>query len=468
MSVREYIGARYVPLFADPIEWDNTRTYEPLTIVYYQGNSYTSRQAVPTGIAITNETYWALTGNYNAQIEAYREEVQNYAESVGGIASDVEDIETDITGLDGRLDAIEANNWVTTARIANESVTTPKLADGSVTNLKIASNTITKDKLVNDDIFLLFGDSWGDFSINPDWATGVNKVLGCGSIENYCVNGATFVYNSNNTVAQQIATAKTELTADEKNNVKYIVIMAGVNDHHPAPPSGYDSAVEAALRDCANSFPNAVIQWFPTSCAPAYDNNNGPKWLYSLASFWHTLGKFQASSATTSEPNRFCFPKTGGAFYFNQNSRINVFFNSTLLHLSNYGRNAIVNSILQGFGKLDFPVFRSIYKEMTTGRPVVTNITPTDVTMFGDFSGLSSVPSIDYDAFAGERILIAMAGQNCERMYNGLTPGFLVFTCINGGGIVDGYCTINANTDWTGAKWSTNSSFSGGTRYICK
>lgn len=74
--VRQYIGARYVPLFADPAEWNNTQTYEPLTIVLHQGNSYTSRQYVPTGIDITNNDYWALTGNYNAQIEAYRAETQ--------------------------------------------------------------------------------------------------------------------------------------------------------------------------------------------------------------------------------------------------------------------------------------------------------------------------------------------------------------------------------------------------------
>ena len=74
--VRQYIGARYVPLFADPAEWNNTQTYEPLTIVLHQGNSYTSRQYVPAGIDITNNDYWALTGNYNAQIEAYRAETQ--------------------------------------------------------------------------------------------------------------------------------------------------------------------------------------------------------------------------------------------------------------------------------------------------------------------------------------------------------------------------------------------------------
>jgi hypothetical protein len=74
--VRQYIGARYVPLFADPAEWDNTKTYEPLTIVLHEGNSYTSRQYVPTGIDINNNEYWALTGNYNAQIETYRAETQ--------------------------------------------------------------------------------------------------------------------------------------------------------------------------------------------------------------------------------------------------------------------------------------------------------------------------------------------------------------------------------------------------------
>lgn len=76
MTVREYIGARYVPLFIG--EWSSANAYEPLSIVIHEGNSYTSRQAVPIGIEITNETYWVLTGNYNAQIEAYRNEVQTF------------------------------------------------------------------------------------------------------------------------------------------------------------------------------------------------------------------------------------------------------------------------------------------------------------------------------------------------------------------------------------------------------
>lgn len=75
----QYIGSRYVPVFADPAEWNNTRTYEPLTIVLNEGNSYTSRQFVPVGVELTNTDYWLETGNYNAQVEAYRQEVLQYA-----------------------------------------------------------------------------------------------------------------------------------------------------------------------------------------------------------------------------------------------------------------------------------------------------------------------------------------------------------------------------------------------------
>lgn len=87
MAVTQYIGSRYVPLFADPAEWSATKTYEALTIVLHQGNSFTSKQFVPVGIDINNEKYWAETGNYNAQVEQYRRDVLEYREDVETINS---------------------------------------------------------------------------------------------------------------------------------------------------------------------------------------------------------------------------------------------------------------------------------------------------------------------------------------------------------------------------------------------
>lgn len=142
--VRQYVGARYVPKIADPVEWQENTAYEALVIVTYNNSSYTSRKPVPVtvGIPPENTEYWALTGNYNAQIEEYRQlteqavqtansakETANQAqqtanetkESVDGFdaritknASDIatltettESQGTEIDGLSGRVDALE-------------------------------------------------------------------------------------------------------------------------------------------------------------------------------------------------------------------------------------------------------------------------------------------------------------------------------------------------------------------------
>lgn len=104
----QYIGARYVPLFGrkgeTTIEWDNKSPYEPLTIVLHAGNSYTSRQYVPTGIDITDESYWALTGNFNAQVELYRRET---AAVKAGLETETTDRETADTALSERIAPLE-------------------------------------------------------------------------------------------------------------------------------------------------------------------------------------------------------------------------------------------------------------------------------------------------------------------------------------------------------------------------
>ena len=84
----QYIGSRYVPIFGDPIEWDIHRSYEYLTIVTHDGESYTSKCNVGPGVDITNTRYWAKTGAYNAQVEQYKNEVKDLSSQVTGFAAD--------------------------------------------------------------------------------------------------------------------------------------------------------------------------------------------------------------------------------------------------------------------------------------------------------------------------------------------------------------------------------------------
>lgn len=122
--VRQYIGARYVPVFANPIVWTNERTYEPLTIVLHAGNSYTSRQYVPTGIDINNTDYWANTGNYNAQIEQYRNESQNALKYLNAFGINSE--QTGTENLNKLNTASQKSNNNTAALTALNAETTEK------------------------------------------------------------------------------------------------------------------------------------------------------------------------------------------------------------------------------------------------------------------------------------------------------------------------------------------------------
>ena len=92
-----YVGHRYVPKIFG--EWDNTQIYEPLSIVQYQGASYTSRQFVPVGVELTNEEYWAVTGNYNAQVEQYRQDVMN-------LGNDTQEVKTQLVQTIARTKSI--------------------------------------------------------------------------------------------------------------------------------------------------------------------------------------------------------------------------------------------------------------------------------------------------------------------------------------------------------------------------
>ena len=93
---RQYVGARYVPIFGrrneDNIDWDNSGAYEPLTIVLYNGDSYTSKRYVPAGVDISDTDYWVITGRYNAQVEQYRQEVLGFSDRIDQNADDIDSL----------------------------------------------------------------------------------------------------------------------------------------------------------------------------------------------------------------------------------------------------------------------------------------------------------------------------------------------------------------------------------------
>ena len=115
-----YVGHRYVPLIMG--QWDKSIAYEGLSIVQHEGNSYTSRKHVPIGIDILNEEFWAVTGNYNVQVEQYRQEVIKLLEDMDLLELDL-DKKVDQTVFNSKVS--ELNTLI--SRKADQSTMTTEL-----------------------------------------------------------------------------------------------------------------------------------------------------------------------------------------------------------------------------------------------------------------------------------------------------------------------------------------------------
>lgn len=156
-----YIGARYVPKFADTpgSEWDNSIQYEPLTIVLYQGNSYTSKTFVPVGVDINNTTYWAETGNYNAQVEQYRQDVLKYISTTEQNIKDIKNMKAwytpEMFGAigDGVTDDSQALN---SAGLAGNVMGTSGKTYLCTSDVTFAHSTFGINLMLNDNIVARF------------------------------------------------------------------------------------------------------------------------------------------------------------------------------------------------------------------------------------------------------------------------------------------------------------------------
>ena len=252
-GVRQYVGARYVPVFADPLEWSDTIGYEPLTVVLHEGNSYTSRQSVPVGIDIGNATYWAETGNYNAQIEAYRQEVLAYD---GRITANANAITANANAITANANAIAAE---TQARINGDN------------ELALRIDSLSKQTPVqgeNGRNAVFIGDSFmAPTASYPQKLAYFTAQLMGWTMYNYAYGGSGWVDEAGASMNfyHQIQKAAQQITIPVAD-VDYIVIGGGFNDWNDPTPLTYDQLYSAAvqtIKEARLQFPNAQIIAIP-------------------------------------------------------------------------------------------------------------------------------------------------------------------------------------------------------------
>ena len=283
VGTRQYIGARYVPIFGrkgeTSTEWDNTKPYEPLTIVTYQGNSFTSRQYVPVGVSIDNNDYWVSTGIYSAQVEQYRQEVQTFdgritANTDAVVAHTYQLAGTDSSGLKTLIDAntaqlagtqtsglktlIDDNTAQLAAQLAGTQTSGLKtLIDANTADIITLRDSILTGSLLDGRKSIGFGDS--NMVGTQDGADSIiyRKVctyLGC-TYDNHGVNGAQFDTTVANSILAQVNAASYDA------DVALVLVIGGINDFHYSEKSApaFKTDVRNTLTAIMANYPNALI-----------------------------------------------------------------------------------------------------------------------------------------------------------------------------------------------------------------
>lgn len=299
MANNIYIGNRYVPIFADPVEWDNLREYEALTIVTYNGTAYTSRKRVPVGTALSNTEYWVVTGNYNAQVEQYRQEVASVQEDMNDVISDVSNLQSDVSSIQTEVGNINTQ----------------------------------LEPLVNKR-FVLIGDSYSVGTTSGGTTTGWSTVFkNRGNLSNtdcyiFDAGGAGFIGNT--TTFLNLLNANYESVTD-RNTITDVVAVGGYNDSLKDITSTIN-AVTSFIARAKEVFPNATV-WIGMvgystaldsdkrigmiNCAHCYfagAMNGGARYLtgseYMLPTdAWHLM------SADTIHPNTSGYAQMGCCIY---------------------------------------------------------------------------------------------------------------------------------------------------------
>ena len=177
-SIRQYIGARYVPKFIDD-PWTDTIQYEELSVVSVGGTSYISGERVPIGTPISDRNYWHIYGASSGAIINLQNQIDdmNDGNVPGSLQAQIDGNTSEILALANKTNPnnkkfwyigdsflYDANGWGTAIDNFLGKTDSLKTADGGMGFNKVGQiygynipdliNTITPDSNITDVIVI--------------------------------------------------------------------------------------------------------------------------------------------------------------------------------------------------------------------------------------------------------------------------------------------------------------------------
>lgn len=401
-------GPRTVIVPADPIIWDESTSYEYLTLVASTdfGQGYVSKKDVPAGTPLTNDEYWVPVASFNAQLSSIQSSISTINEE-----------------LAGKAPTNHASSQPTYGTATNETYGHVKLTDDAGTS-GVNSGVATTPAAVNATIessrqnrMVVIGDSYSaeDYvSTTGAWWQYVADAMG---LEPHCfaIGGTGFVVGGSNSFKNQVITAASQV---EPSTVDWVFVFGGLNDYgNYTGATNFQSAVQDTLNQARTSFPHSKIvlvgsnTWQNIHASTSAQGNDSDYWrtvqmadaaatshamfISTLYAIWGNTNNFQSGNQHPSAQGQKQLGKyiiqqlmggLGGDFYQNP------LWQTT----TNDGNVTVSCSMISGIHKLEIVISGEAISDsaVTISLPFTTIINPlTSPTQF-EYADGTGVPVV--------------------------------------------------------------------------
>lgn len=260
-SYNVYIGARYVPLIYQGSDgsanWEKDTVYEPLTIVLYNHETYTSKSFVPANILPTDTKYWVKTSNFNAEFMKIENMVSDLSQNVDSLNDDMKTAQDSISANANNIStntaditAIKAVNQAQQTAIDHHTTSITEILEKNAQQDERISDLESKSSAASQNISNLTNE------VNNLKTSQTEQDTKIEDIENTIEQQSTDISNIQSKNSQQdtsIAELQTGLNSANSNIITLQTDMQGVKDLNTAQGIDIDT-----LKNRSDSMEEAI------------------------------------------------------------------------------------------------------------------------------------------------------------------------------------------------------------------
>lgn len=208
-------------------EWQITKSYETMSIVEYDGDTYLSIDNIPANTPISDNR-WIKIADFNYQLDEYKTQLTGYSSQLSQYSRQLQEYSNQLEQFSVQIDNFSDELKSANTKIENNTREINNSKQAIEQNANDIQDILTDITPLKNPLILFIGDSYGDNPrVTNTWCGECAAALKLTAAQymNLCKSGASFAIPGSPHYIDQL-----EGFSGNRFNVTHIVLMGGTND----------------------------------------------------------------------------------------------------------------------------------------------------------------------------------------------------------------------------------------------